>query len=134
MTDSTSPRDPLGDFAEDLGRMLGTAQSKATAWLDQRKSILQQLTHVRDTAQTLIGQLLAATQTAVARRRGRPAGAKRGRRGRPRKDASAPKAKAAKAAKTKAKRTRKPMSDEARAKIAEAQRQRWAKQKADAGV
>src|SRR5207244_10487723 len=42
------------DFAEDLGRFLGTAETKATAWLDQRKTVLEQLTMIRDKAANLI--------------------------------------------------------------------------------
>ena len=40
----------LGDFAEDLGKLLGTAEAKASSWLDQRKSIASQLAQIRDTA------------------------------------------------------------------------------------
>ena len=40
----------LGDFAEDLGRFLGSTQAKASAWLDQRKKLLDNLMKVRDTA------------------------------------------------------------------------------------
>ena len=97
--------DALVDFAADLGRFLGTVQNRATGWLDQRKKIAEQLTQIRDTANDYLRQL-TGTETGAARRRGRPAGqssvAGRGRK----------------------KRT---MSAEARERIAEAQRRRWAK-------
>lgn len=41
-------------FAEDLGRMLGTARSKAEGWLGQRQAIVKQLTSLRDEATTLL--------------------------------------------------------------------------------
>jgi hypothetical protein len=72
----------LGDFAEDLGRVLGTAQNKANGWLSQRKTIAAQLTKVRETADTLLRQLTAGAADVVAgglagaTRRGRPPGAK----------------------------------------------------------
>src|SRR4051794_11518412 len=42
-----APADVLGDFAEDLGKLLGTAQAKASSWLDQRKVIADQLAQIR---------------------------------------------------------------------------------------
>jgi hypothetical protein len=66
-------------FAEDLGRFLGTAEAKATSWLNQRKAILAQLTAVRDKASRLIHELTGGgARMAVA---GGIAG--RGRPGRP---------------------------------------------------
>jgi hypothetical protein len=110
--------DTLADFAEDLGRLLGTAQSKATAWLDQRKSIADQLTQIRDTANRYLQDLAGAganMSAAVNRgRRGRPPGRPSAKRGPGRPKGSAKK------------RT---MSAEARARISEAQRKRWAKQR-----
>jgi hypothetical protein len=44
-------------FAEDLGRLLGTAQSKAQNWLGQRQEIVKHLTAVRDTASKLLADL-----------------------------------------------------------------------------
>jgi hypothetical protein len=44
-------------FAEDLGRLLGTAQSKAQGWLGQRQVIARQLVQIRDTASGLLSQL-----------------------------------------------------------------------------
>ena len=95
--------DALVDFAADLGRFLGTVQNRAKGWLEQRKTIAEQLTQIRDTANEYLRQL---TGTEPAVRRGRPAGIKTvGGGGRK-------------------KRT---MSPEARERIAEAQRRRWAK-------
>ncbi len=105
------------DFAEDLGRLLGTAQRKASEWMGQRKAVVQQLQEIRSTADELLRQLTDRAQSAVGisgRQRGRPVGSSSGqpaRRGRP---------------PGKKKRT---MSAEARERIAAAQRRRWAKVK-----
>lgn len=98
--------DVLVDFAADLGRFLGTVQNRATGWLDQRKKIAEQLTQIRDTANDYLRQLTGTDSGATRVRRGRPAG-----------QASA-------AGRGRKKRT---MSAEARERIAEAQRRRWAK-------
>lgn len=81
-------QDKLADFAEDLGRVLGSAENKARGWLDQRKSIAKQLTAVRDKADALLRELTggaARMAAAVNEARtsgppGRLAGTKRGRR------------------------------------------------------
>jgi hypothetical protein len=124
--------DPLVDFAEDLGRFLGTVQSKATSWLDQRTALAEKLTQIRDTADGYLKQLSGggvtgsnAPHTVTGARRGRPPGsaaAKRGAGGE-KGSAAAPEAVAPRGKK---KRT---MSPEAREKIAAAQRARWAKQR-----
>jgi hypothetical protein len=108
----------LGGFAEDLGRMLGTARSKAEGWLGQRQAIVKQLTQLRDEATNLLNQL--GHQAAAAGKRGRRVAdsfvegfQKRGP-GRP---------------KGSGKKKRK-MSAKARAAISRAQKLRWAKQKA----
>jgi hypothetical protein len=57
-------------FAEDLGRLLGSAQSKAQGWLGQRQMIAKQLAQIRDTASDLLSQMAgrrAARRAAVAR-------------------------------------------------------------------
>ena len=103
-------------FAEDLGKILGTAQAKAEGWLNQRKTIATQLAQIRDTANQYLQQLAgtgAGIVSAVQRaRKGRPPGS-RNKPGRP----------------AGVVRKRRTMSAEARAKISEAQRRRWAKQK-----
>jgi hypothetical protein len=62
----------LDAFAEDLGRILGTAQTKAENWLGQRRLIETQLTQIRDSAAGLLRQLAGrCADLAVAVRRGR---------------------------------------------------------------
>jgi hypothetical protein len=103
-------------FAEDLGRILGTARSKADSWLGQRQAIVKQLTQLRDEASKLLTQLGASAERIV--RRGRPVGSRNGAKhgpGRP---------------KGSARRGRRKLSAAARAKISAAQKLRWAKQKA----
>jgi hypothetical protein len=67
-------------FAEDLGRLLGTAQAKAHGWIGQRQTIAKQLQQIRDTAATLLSELTggaavkgrrraAAARVAVVRRK-----------------------------------------------------------------
>jgi hypothetical protein len=119
-------RGKLADFAEDLGNLFGTTERKATQWLSQRENVAKQLSAIRDKASSLLQQLGSVagesplpwrrTKTA-GRRRGRPPGSKN------------KQTTAAEAAKSTRRRKRKPMSAEARAKIAAAQRARWAKQK-----
>ena len=107
------------DFAEDLGRLLGTAQAKAEGWLGQRQAIATQLAQIRDTATKYLQELsgsAASLAGAIQRgRRGRPAGSKNKRGpGRPKGSG-------------KKKRT---MSAAARKAISDAQKKRWAAQKA----
>ena len=54
-------------FAEDLGRLLGTAQVKADHWLGQRQDIVKHLTAVRDTASKLLADLGHQAERAGAR-------------------------------------------------------------------
>src|SRR5262245_14468788 len=104
-------------FAEDLGRLLGTARTKAEGWMNQRKEIIQHLSDIRDTATRLLGDLGQQAERVV--RRGRPAGSTN----------AAARAEFA-AQPVSRRRRRRKMSAEARARIAEAQRKRWAAQKA----
>src|SRR3954464_12081806 len=60
----------IEEFAEDLGRLLGTARAKAEGWIGQRQTITQHLQDIRDTASNLLTQLSGAT---AGKRRGRPA-------------------------------------------------------------
>ena len=96
----------IEDFAEELGRLLGTAEAKARGWLGQRQQIAKTLEEIRDTATKLLDDLGHRPQ----------AGVRRGRRtatpgtGRPKR--------------------RRTMSAEARERIRQAQLKRWAKQKA----
>ncbi|OFW17295.1 MAG: hypothetical protein A3F69_03805 [Acidobacteria bacterium RIFCSPLOWO2_12_FULL_66_10] len=93
-------------FAEDLGKLLGTAQSKAEGWLGQRKQIAKTLEDIRDTASKLLADLGHEVQRI---RSGRPAGSKNAK---------------------PAGRKRRKMSAKARAAISAAQKKRWAKKKA----
>jgi hypothetical protein len=105
------------EFAEDLGRVLGEARNKADGWLSQRESIVRHLEGVRDTATHLLQQLGVGAAPAASTAPGAPtAPVKRGPRRPSTVEAASPK--------------RRTMSAEARAKIAAAQRARWAKQKA----
>jgi len=49
--------DALGDFAEDLGRLLGTTERKASELLAQRKQVAENLTAIRDEASALLNHL-----------------------------------------------------------------------------
>jgi ElaB/YqjD/DUF883 family membrane-anchored ribosome-binding protein len=111
---ATATEHKIEEFAEDLGRMLGQARSKAEGWLGQRQVIVKNLTQLRDEATKLLQQLGHDASEAVARaRRGRPAGSRN----------------AEKIIIVGGKRRRK-MSAQARAAISAAQKARWAKQKA----
>jgi hypothetical protein len=56
-------------FAEDLGRLLGSARVKANSWLMQRREIAKHLTDIRDTASNLLTQLGQKSQRAIKRGR-----------------------------------------------------------------
>jgi hypothetical protein len=117
---SSSP-DVLGDFAEDLGKLLGSVQNRATTWIQQRKDITDQLTQIRDTANQYLRQLGAEGAHLVQR-------FERARRGRrPASGASAPPPAGSSEAPAPGSARKRTMSAEARARIGEAQRRRWAK-------
>ena len=107
--------DNVMDWAEDLGRLLGTAETKAKGWLQQRQDVAKSLEQIRDTANSLLSELQGtATKAADAvRRRGRP-------------PASAASSPAGSNAHYPGK-TKGGMSEEGRARIAEAQKARWAR-------
>ena len=111
-----SAESKIEDFAEELGRLLGTARAKAEGWLGQRTQIAKTLQGIRDEAGTLLSQLGREAQRTYrrGRRSGRPAGPGTRSGGR-RKGAG---------------RKKRTMSAAARAKISAAQKARWAKQKA----
>lgn len=115
----------IEEFADDLGRMLGHARSKAEGWLGQRQSIVKNLTALRDEATKLLGQL--GHEAAVAGQRGRKAvnQAVAGIQRRPGRPAGSTNAIIFVGGKKK--RT---MSAKARAAISAAQKKRWAKVKA----
>ena len=103
----------LEDFAEDLGRLLGSTKAKAEGWLGQRQNVAKQLEQIRDTASELLNQL---TGGRIGRRKGP---------GRPFKKAMGPRATASGAF------PRRKLSAKARAAISRAQKKRWAKLRAD---
>jgi hypothetical protein len=112
MTVAQIAENKLVDFAEDLGRTLGSARSKAEGWLAQRSQIAKTLEEIRQTASSLLTQLTGGKPASAARRRGR-----------------------GKTVKTAAPRRR--LSAAARERIAAAQRKRWAavrRKKAAAGA
>jgi hypothetical protein len=49
--------DTITAFAEDLGKVLGTAKAKAEDWLGQRTQIAKTLESIRDTATKLLSDL-----------------------------------------------------------------------------
>jgi hypothetical protein len=126
---ASSTEQKIEAFAEDLGRILGTARAKADSWLGQRQAIVKQLTQLRDEASSLLNQL--GEQAVAAGTRGRRvadsfvAGYQKRGPGRP---------KGSKNSRgiiiVSGKRRRRKMSAAARAKISAAQKARWAKQKA----
>ena len=91
-------------FAEDLGRLLGSAQAKAQGWLGQRQTIVKHLQQIRDTASHLLSQLGTAS-AAAGRGRGSRA--------------------VVVAVESKPRRKRK-LSAAARKSISDAQKKRWA--------
>lgn len=97
-------------FAEDLGRLLGTARAKAESWLGQRQNVAKQLEQIRDTASGLLNQLTGVPER---RRRGR---------------AKTPQP-VVPMGTLPEKRPRRKLSAKARAAISRAQKLRWAKLK-----
>jgi hypothetical protein len=71
----------LGHFAEDLGRLLGTAEARAKGWLAQQHQIIEKLEGIRETASGLLRQLGNETRAAIVPRGSRSNGA--GKDGRP---------------------------------------------------
>jgi len=106
----------LVDFAEDLGRTLGTARSKAEGWLAQRSQIAKTLEEIRHTASSLLTQLTGGNSgQGRSGRRQRQSTAKPGGRG-----------KTARSGKSAGRTKRRPLSAAGRERIAAAQRKRWA--------
>ena len=57
--------DALGDFAEELGRVVGTTERKGRKWLGQRKNLVKRLTQVRNKATQLLAELDDTRASAV---------------------------------------------------------------------
>jgi hypothetical protein len=107
----------IEEFAEDLGRLLGTARAKAEGWMGQRQNIAKQLAGIRDTASDLLQELTSSgARMAAAVRRGRRLGRSPGSKNRSAGEQEQPK--------------RRKMSAKARKAISDAQKRRWARQKA----
>jgi len=64
----------LGHFAEDVGRMLGTAEARAKGWLAQQHQIIKKLEGIRETASGLLRQLGNETSAATVQRGSRSNG------------------------------------------------------------
>src|SRR5688500_17631495 len=109
------------DFAEDLGRILGTTQRKASDWIRQRQTVIKQLEGIRSTAEGLLGQLGSVTAGVV--RRGR----KPGRSPEPGAEGRPPATPAGvKRPRSAAKRKRPAMTAEQRKAVGERMRKYWA--------
>ena len=70
----TSPggEDTLVDMAEDLGKLLGTAQNRMETWLGERQELTAKLIQIRDTANQYLRDLTAGgANIAAAIERGR---------------------------------------------------------------
>jgi hypothetical protein len=110
MISSGAPLNTVGDLAENLGRVLGNTEKSLRGWFGQRDKFIKSLIEIRDRANKLLAEAGHQTQqavSAVARRRGRPPGL--------------------------GKKTRKGgMSPEGRARVAAAQKARWAAKRAAA--
>jgi hypothetical protein len=104
------------DFAEDLGKLLGTAHAKASNWLNQRKNVIDELTQLRDTANQLLGELTGSAASKAGR-------AARGRGGRARASQNGAAAAARRA------RNRRPMSAAARKAVSIRMRKYWAQRR-----
>jgi hypothetical protein len=104
----------LEDFVEDMGQVLSAVRTRAEGWLSERQRISKTLSEIRDTAAGLLRELGHQADAAAQRVRGRR-GRRRG-------------ARAATAATSAAStpRKRRVFSAETRARMAEAQRKRWA--------
>jgi hypothetical protein len=111
----------IEEFAEDLGRLLGSARAKAEGWIGQRQTVAKHLEEIRDTAAELLKKIGGGW--AAAGRAPENDGARRP--GRPRKSASVPDAPEVVTPEPK----RRTMSAAARKAISDAQKARWAKQK-----
>ena len=77
---SRSVEDAAIGFAEDLGRLLGTAERKANEWIGQRKEVVRQLTELREKAGQLLERLSGETAfpwNQGGKRRGARAGSSR---------------------------------------------------------
>ena len=105
------------EVAAEVGRLLGTTETHARRWLDQRQTLLRALGTVRDKASTLMAELGGIASSGRAKR-GRPPAV----------------VEAVPFADTPRKRRgRRKISDATRAKMRAAAQKRWAERKKAAG-
>jgi len=64
----TPPSHKLEEFAEDVGRLLGTTKAKADQWMSQRQNIVATLTKLRDEATRLLADMGHEAQSMVTRK------------------------------------------------------------------
>lgn len=103
----------IADFAEDLGKLLGRTERKASEWLSQRRVLADQLSAVRDQADRLLRQLTGGAASAAPARAG-GGGARKG--------------KALKGRKRPGRKT--PMTAAERKAVSERMRKYWAERRA----
>ena len=108
--------------ANDLTQILGTVKERVDSYNAERHQLAASLREIVAQANQLLSQLGEAVAMPGVRKRGRPVGSGRGP-GRP--------PGKSKAAKGSGRGKRRRMSAEARAKIAAAQKARWARQRAE---
>jgi hypothetical protein len=107
----------IEEVAAEVGRLLGTTETHARRWLDQRQTLLRALGTVRDKANNLMAEL-GEIATSGRRKRGRPAAGME----------------AVPFADTPRKRRgRRKISDATRAKMRAAAQKRWAERRKAAG-
>ncbi len=120
----------VGQFAEDIGKLIGEAQSKAESWLSQRTTILENLNSLRDTVNGLISRMAdgfeAGNGLVGVRRRPRTAGAPRT------PDAWRRKTGTGGAAEETVVKKKRKISAAGRKAISDAQKARWARMKKEA--
>ena len=107
----------IEEVAAEVGRLLGTTETHARRWLDQRQTLLRALGSVRDKASVLmadLGEMASSGRT----KRGRP----------PRQIDGIPLADT-----PRKRRGRRKISDATRAKMRAAAQKRWAERKKAAG-
>jgi hypothetical protein len=107
--------DKIEGFAEDLGHLLGQARDKAQNWISQRQAIVDHLTELRDTASKLLTDLGHQATEQVAKVTGKRRGPRPG-----------PRPIQSRVPLTSGDTKIRVMSPEARQRISDAQKKRWA--------
>lgn len=108
---NNTAQDAIIDWAEDLGKLLGTAEVRAKGWLQQRQDVAETLKKIRATADRLLTELEGtAHRAAVSVQARQPAAEK---------------------AIAEVKRRVSGMSEAGRAAVSAAQKARWARIRAE---